>query len=82
MEVLLYFLLGVFCATVGYPLIQGWLEWHLTWIEAKKMKISEAINDSNIRMQQAASSVREADTRAIGFSADWSEKEEECDYED
>ena len=82
MEVLLYFLLGIFVASVLSPVFQLWLEWHAVWVEMKKMKLSEAINDSNIKMQQAASSVGEVDTRAIGFSADWGEEEEECDYED
>lgn len=79
---LLYFFLGIFCATVVYPVVQAWLEWHLTWIEAKKMKLNEAITDSNIKMQQAVSSAGDQDTRAIGFSATWGEEEEECEYED
>ena len=82
MEILTIFLLGIFFALCGLPVLQGWAEWHLTWIEVKKMKLNEAINNSNIRMQQAVSSAEEVDTRAIGFSASWGDEEEECDYED
>ena len=54
----------------------------MAWFETKRMKCAEAINNSNINMQKAASSIEEQySTRQIGFSLSEEEEEEE-NYED
>ena len=78
---LLYFILGILFIQYIIPLFDGVVGWILTWIEAKKAKQSNVINDANIKMRQAAASA-EADPsmRKIGFCApDPEENEEEED---
>ena len=79
---LLYFILGILFVQYIIPLIDGFTAWILTWVEAKKAKQSEIVNQININMRQAAAST-EADPprRAIGFctpeSEDYEEEEDE-----
>ena len=48
---LLYFILGILFVTYVIPLLDGISSWFLTWIEAKKVKQSEVINQTNIKMR-------------------------------
>ena len=65
---LIYFILGFFVASYGIPIIDGFSSWLLTWVETKKIKQNEIINQTNIKIRQAASSA-EADPpmHQIGF---------------
>ena len=79
---LLYFILGIIFVTYVIPLFDGVSAWFLTWVEAKKAKQSEVINQINIKMRQAAASVKEdSPSRGIGFhmpdSKDYYEEENE-----
>lgn len=79
---LIYFILGILFIQYFIPLVEGISAWFLTWVEMKKTKCGEIINQSNINMRQAAASAEE-DTpcRTIGFYApdDDTEKEEDED---
>lgn len=77
---LIWFIAGVLFALVIMPLLETFTSYLMTCIESKKIKHTEAINDGNIRMQKAASSVDEYPTRQIGFVL--SEEEESEDEED
>ena len=48
---LLYFILGILFVTYVIPLLDGVSAWFLTWVEAKKAKQSEVINQTNIKMR-------------------------------
>lgn len=78
---LLYFILGFMFAVYLVPLLDGISGWFLTWIEAKKAKQSEIINQTNIKMRQAAASAdTDSPKRLIGFSVpddDYEEEDEE-----
>jgi hypothetical protein len=78
---LLYFILGFMFAVYLIPLLDGISGWFLTWIEAKKAKQSEIINQTNIKMRQAAASAdTDSPKRLIGFSVpddDYEEEDEE-----
>ena len=78
---LLYFILGFMFAVYLIPLLDGISSWFLTWIEAKKTKQSEIINQTNIKMRQAAASAdTDSPKRLIGFSVpndDYEEEDEE-----
>ena len=78
---LLYFILGFVFAVYLIPLLDGLSAWFLTWIEAKKAKQSEIINQTNIKMRQAAASAdTDSPKRLIGFSVpddDYEEEDEE-----
>ena len=76
---LLYFILGILFVTYVIPLMDGISSWFLTWVEAKKAKQSEVINQTNIKMRQAAASAEEdPPRRPIGFRV----PDEEEDYEE
>ena len=76
---LLYFILGIVFVTYVIPLLDGISSWFLTWVEAKKAKQSEVINQTNIKMRQAAASAEEdPPRRPIGFRV----PDEEEEYED
>lgn len=76
---LLYFILGILFVTYVIPLLDGISSWFLTWVEAKKAKQSEVINQTNIKMRQAAASAEEdPPRRPIGFRV----PDEEEEYED
>ena len=77
---LLYFILGILFVTYVIPLLDGISAWFLTWVEAKKAKQSEVINQTNIRMRQAAASAEEdPPRRPIGFRVPDEEEEYEED---
>lgn len=77
---LLYFILGILFVTYVIPLMDGILSWFLTWVEAKKAKQSEVINQTNIKMRQAAASAEEdPPRRPIGFRVPDEEEEYEED---
>ena len=77
---LLYFILGILFVTYVIPLLDGTLAWILTWVEAKKAKQSEVINQTNIKMRQAAASAEEdPPRRPIGFRVPDEEEEYEED---
>ena len=77
---LLYFILGILFVTYVIPLLDGISSWFLTWVEAKKVKQSEVINQTNIKMRQAAASADEdPPRRPIGFRVPDEEEEYEED---
>ena len=77
---LLYFILGILFVTYVIPLLDGVSSWFLTWVEAKKAKQSEVINQTNIKMRQAAASAEEdPPRRPIGFRVPDEEEEYEED---
>lgn len=77
---LLYFILGILFVTYVIPLMDGISAWFLTWVEAKKAKQSEVINQTNIKMRQAAASAEEdPPRRPIGFRVPDEEEEYEED---
>ena len=77
---LLYFILGILFVTYIIPLMDGISSWFLTWVEAKKAKQSEVINQTNIKMRQAAASAEEdPPRRPIGFRVPDEEEENEED---
>ena len=77
---LLYFILGILFVTYVIPLMDGVSAWFLTWVEAKKAKQSEVINQTNIKMRQAAASAEEdPPRRPIGFRVPDEEEEYEED---
>lgn len=77
---LLYFILGIFFVTYVIPLLDGISSWFLTWVEAKKAKQSEVINQTNIKMRQAVASAEEdPPRRQIGFCVPDEEEEYEED---
>lgn len=77
---LLYFILGILFVTYVIPLLDGISSWFLTWVEAKKAKQSEVINQTNIKMRQAAASAEEdPPRRPIGFRMPDKEEEYEED---
>ena len=77
---LLYFIFGILFVTYVIPLLDGISAWFLTWVEAKKAKQSEVINQTNIKMRQAAASAEEdPPRRPIGFRVPDEEEEYEED---
>lgn len=79
---LLYFILGFIFATCLIPLLDGVSAWFLTWVEAKKAKQSEIINQTNIKMRQAAASAEDdSPQRLIGFCREDDYEEEEDEEE-
>jgi hypothetical protein len=79
---LLYFILGFVFAVYLIPLFDGISAWFLTWVEAKKAKQSEIINNTNIKMRQAAASAESDSPKTlIGFCRE-DDYEEEEDEED
>ncbi len=77
---LLYFILGIIFVQYMIPLFDGVIGWFLTWVEAKKAKQSEVINQTNIKMRQAAASAEEdPPRRPIGFRVPDEEEEYEED---
>lgn len=66
------------------PLFDGIITWLLSWVETKKIKQSEIINQANIKMRKdAASAEQDPPKRPIGFCApDPKEYEEEEDSDE
>ena len=81
---LLYFILGFSFASFGIPIIEGVCSWFLTWIEAKKAKQSDAINQANIKMRKEAASADQGEPHMaqIGFQIPDVDKEESEDDKD
>ena len=80
---LLYFILGILFVQYGIPLLDGISSWFLTWVEAKKARQSEVINQTNIKMRQAAASAdQDPPRRQIGFCVPDSEYQDEEGDED
>jgi hypothetical protein len=80
---LLFFILGILFVQYGIPLFDGISSWFLTWIEAKKSRLSEVINQTNINMRQAAASAdQDPPKRRIGFCVPDQEYQEEEGDED
>lgn len=87
MTYLLIFVAGILFVQFIMPLLDGLLSWVLLALEAKKAALSEKVNESNIKMKQAATSAAEANfpkPRTIGFTApaEEYETEEDEDYND
>ncbi len=78
---LLYFILGLLFFNYVIPLLDGFSGWILTWLEAKKAKQGEIINDANIKMRQAATSADDV-KHISGFYAPDENYEEEDDEDD
>jgi hypothetical protein len=62
---LLYFILGFAFASYLMPILEGLGAWFLTWVEAKKAKQSEIVNQANIKMRKDAAST-DQDTPSVG----------------
>lgn len=85
---LIYFLLGVITINLIMPIIEGLVELFLSFIEAKKIKYGEEINNANIRIQMANLEAEErqipVSTNVIGFQVPSEEEyydEEDEDFE-
>lgn len=80
MKLLCFFILGFIFAAYLIPLLDGLSSWFLTWIDLKKIKLNEIINQINIKMRQAAASAEEdPPRRSIGFRVPDEEEEYEED---
>ena len=79
---LLYFILGFAFASYLMPILEGLGAWFLTWVEAKKAKQTEIVNQVNIKMRKdAASTDQDAPSMGkIGFQ--YLDAEEGEDEED
>ena len=78
---LIWFIAGILFYLLIAPILEAFTSYLITVIESKKIKYTETINNGNIRMQKAASSITdECPSRAIGFVL--SEEEESDDEED
>ena len=66
---LLYFILGFTFASYLMPVLEGLGAWFLTWVEAKKAKQTEIVNQVNIKMRKDAASADQDRTHVgkIGF---------------
>lgn len=62
---LLYFILGFTFASYLMPVLEGLGAWFLTWVEAKKAKQTEIVNQVNIKMRKDAAST-DQDTPSVG----------------
>lgn len=75
---LLFFILGILFVQYFIPLVDGFVAWLLTWVEAKKAKQSEVVNQTNINMRQAAEAANELPPRRIiGFATPENDEEED-----
>ena len=79
---LLYFILGFTFASYLTPVLEGLGAWFLTWVEAKKAKQSEIVNQANIKMRKDAAST-DQDAPSMGrFGCQSLDSEEGEDKED
>jgi hypothetical protein len=77
---LLYFIFGIVFVQYIIPIVDGLSAWFLTWVEAKRSKQSNVVNEANIKMRQAAASAEEdPPRRPIGFRVPDEEEENEED---
>ena len=82
---LLYFILGFAFASYLMPILEGLGAWFLTWVEAKKAKQTEIVNQINIKMRKDAAASADQDytpVGKIGFQYLDAEPEEGEDEED
>ena len=81
---LLYFILGFAFASYLMPILEGLGAWFLTWVEAKKIKQTEIVNQANIKMRKDAASTDQDYTLVgkIGFQYPDAEPKEGEDEED
>ena len=63
---LLYFILGFVFASYLMPIFEGLGAWFLTWVEAKKAKQSEIVNQVNIKMRKDAAASADQDHTPMG----------------
>ena len=63
---LLYFILGFTFASYLMPILEGLGAWFLTWVEAKKAKQSEIVNQVNIKMRKDAAASTDQDYTPVG----------------
>lgn len=80
----LFFIFGILFSQYIMPLMDGFGALILTWMESKKTKHSEIINNSNIRMKKAATGEDDDKPKhQIGFAPPVEKEEiEEEDDED
>lgn len=78
----LFFVFGILFSQYIIPLLDGFGSLALTWLESKKVKHSEIINSSNIRMKKAAEREDEKPKYQIGFAPPAEKDIEEEDEED
>ena len=62
---LLYFILGFTFASYLMPVLEGLGAWFLTWVEAKKAKQTEIVNQVNIKMRKDTAST-DQDAPSVG----------------
>lgn len=74
---LIWFISGILFSIVAMPIINSLTDLIIAWLETKRMKCAEAINNSNINMQKAATSVEEeiAIMQPVGFTLSGEEEE-------
>lgn len=63
---LLYFILGFTFASYLMPVLEGLGAWFLTWVEAKKTKQTEIVNQANIKMRKDAAASTDQDYPPVG----------------
>lgn len=63
---LLYFILGFTFASYLMPIFEGLGAWFLTWVEAKKAKLTEIVNQVNIKMRKDAAASADQDYTPVG----------------
>ena len=63
---LLYFILGFTFASYLMPILEGLGAWFLTWVEAKKAKQTEIVNQVNIKMRKDAAASADQDYTPMG----------------
>lgn len=63
---LLYFILGFTFASYLIPVLEGLGAWFLTWVEAKKAKQTEIVNQVNIKMRKDAAASADQDYIPVG----------------
>lgn len=77
--------MGALFVSLVMPILEALGELFLSYIEAKKIKFGEEINNANIRIQMASLKAEEEqmpiETNVIGFHVP-DEEEEEFYYED
>lgn len=80
---LLYFILGFAFASYLMPILEGLGAWFLTWVEAKKAKQTEIVNQVNIKMRKDAAASADQDYTPVGkigfqyLDAEGEDKEDE-----
>ena len=81
---LVWFIFGILFAELLLPLLKKLGELIATRLEKTEAKLSESINESNIKMKQALASVDKDDMPKyqIGFAIPACDEEEEEDIDD